>query len=350
MIFLPEQLLARNTRLSVSFGGTDISDDIAPYLLSLVYTDDSDDMADDLKITLLDRGKLWLQHWLQSATQAAAGEKLTVSASILPQNWQQNPPLQTGNFELDSISVSGPPAVITIACASLAFSGSLRQTKKYKVWKNCSLRDILQQITAGAGWDCMFLSSHNPTYDRIEQNRQSDINFLRKLCQDAGISIKPTDGKIVLYEQQQFESQPPVRVIPYGPDGLYTKFKLDSGSANARYRSCRVRYSDPATGNLIEGSAEDPNVSGDQCLELSAKVSSPGEAEQYARKQLRLHNKFARTATFSFPGDTRLLAGNTVLLQGWGGWDGKHIITQAVHSVSNSGYTTQIKIRKGLPY
>ncbi len=345
-----EPLSARNTRLSVSFGGTDISSELWPYLLSLTFTDDTDDMADDLKITLQDRGKLWLEHWLRSAVEAAASEKLAVSASILPQNWQDNPPLHTGAFELDSISASGPPSVITIACASLAFSGSLRQTKKYKVWKNCSLRDIVQEITARAGWNCMFLSSHNPTYDRVEQNRQSDINFLRKLCQDAGISIKPTDGKIVLYEQCEFEARDPVRVIRNGSNGLYTKFKLESGSANSRYASCRVRYLNPASGMCIEGHAEDPDVSGDQCLELSAKVASSGEADAYAKKQLRLHNKFSKTADFTFPGDTRLLAGNTVLLQDWGGWNGKYIITQAIHSVSHSGYTTRIRIRKGLDY
>jgi len=40
-----------------------------------------------------------------------------------------------------------------------------------------------------------------------------------------------------------------------------------------------------------------------------------------------------------------LLAGNTVELKGWGAWDGKYIIKQAKHTVSKSGYTTQISLR-----
>jgi phage protein D len=42
-------------------------------------------------------------------------------------------------------------------------------------------------------------------------------------------------------------------------------------------------------------------------------------------------------------------AGVTVMLEGWGGWDGKYIVKQAVHAVDSSGgYTTQIKLRRVL--
>lgn len=42
------------------------------------------------------------------------------------------------------------------------------------------------------------------------------------------------------------------------------------------------------------------------------------------------------------------MAGCTVMLSGWGAWDGKYIIKQAKHSVSHSGYTTQITLRRSL--
>jgi len=45
-----------------------------------------------------------------------------------------------------------------------------------------------------------------------------------------------------------------------------------------------------------------------------------------------------------------LVAGVTVMLKGWGGWDGKYIVTKAVHTVGGSGYTTQISLRKVLGY
>ena len=73
-------------------------------------------------------------------------------------------------------------------------------------------------------------------------------------------------------------------------------------------------------------------------------------AQALAKKSLRLHNKLAKTAVFTLPGDVGLVAGVTVELRGWGGWDGKYIITKAVHTVGRGGYTTQISIRKVLGY
>lgn len=345
---MAEKVLARRTSVAVMFGGTDITQDIRPYLLNLTYTDDADDLADDLKIDVQDRDGVWMEQWLTEAVEAAAGGALSMSAVIKPENWKKNGELKTGVFELDSVDASGPPAVVTIRGASLAFSRDTRQTKKSKVWKNYTLSGIAAEIAAGGGMRCMYESGQSRSYDRVEQTKQSDIDFLKKLCQDAGISIKATDGILVLYDQEEYEAKEPVLTIEKGEKGGYTKYKLASGSADTRYARCRVRYMDPNTGTCIEGTAEDGDVSGDQCLEITARVGSAGEAAALARKQLRAHNKMAKTAVFTLPGDVGLVAGVTVRLKGWGGWDGKYIVTRAVHTVNSGGYTTQIKMRKVL--
>lgn len=347
---MADRVLARRTAVSIAIGGTDITADIKPYFRSLTYTDDADDMADDLKIEVQDRDGVWMEHWLQEAVEAAAGGKLSMSAVITPENWMKSGSLKTGAFELDGVDASGPPATVSIKGASLAFSGSLRQTKKTKAWEHYTLSGIASEIAAGGGMGCMYESSTNPSYNRVEQTRQSDIDFLKKLCQDAGISIKATDGKIVLYDQATYEAKAPVLTIEKGAKGGYIKYRLSSGSADTQYSKCRVSYMDPATGTCIEGTAEDGDVSGDQCLEITAKVSSVGEAQTLAKKHLRLHNKLAKTAVFTLPGDVGLVAGVTVQLKGWGGWNGKYIITRATHTVGSGGYTTQIRIRKVLNY
>ena len=80
--------------------------------------------------------------------------------------------------------------------------------------------------------------------------------------------------------------------------------------------------------------------------EVTAKVASIAEAQTLAAKQLRLHNKYSRTATFTFPGDPSKVAGVTATLEGWGAWDGKYIIKQSKHSLGSSGYTTQTVLRR----
>lgn len=346
---MSDQVLSRRTEVSITFGGTDITQDIKPYFLELSYTDDMDDMTDDLKITVQDRDGVWMEQWLTEAVEAAAGEKLSIRAVIFPKYWANSATLDTGAFELDSVDASGPPSTVTINATSLAFSGSLRQTKKSKAWENYKLSGIASEIAAGNGMGCLYESESNPSYDRVEQTKQSDIAFLKKLCQDAGISIKATDGKLVLFDQEAYEAKAPVRTIEKGKGG-YTKYKLESGSADTKYAKCRVRYLNPATGTCIEGTAEDADVSGEQCLEITAKVGSIGEAQTLAKKMLRLHNKLALTGTITTQGDVGLVAGVTVQLKGWGGWDGKYLVTQATHTIGTGGYTTQIRIRKVLSY
>ena len=341
---------ARRTEISVAFDGTDITKDLKPYFLSLVYTDDEDDLADDLKIEVQDRDGVWMERWLTQAVEAAAGDRLSISAVIEKRHWTRGGRLKTGAFELDSVDASGPPTVVSINATSLAFSRSMRQTRKSKAWKNYTLSGIAAEIASGGGMGCVYESSKNPSYGRVEQTRQSDIDFLKKLCQDAGISLKATDGKIVLYDQAQYEAKAPVRTIEKGERGGYVKYKLSSGSAETQYARCRVRYMDPATGTCIEGTAEDGGISGEQCLEITAKVGSAGEAQTLAMKHLRLHNKMAKTAVFTLPGDVGLVAGVTVMLKGFGGWDGKYIVTRATHTVGGGGYTTQIRTRKALGY
>lgn len=64
--------LARRSSVQVSFAGTDITNSITPYLLSLVYTDNEENEADDLQIRLQDREDVWLTSWLNEAIDAAS--------------------------------------------------------------------------------------------------------------------------------------------------------------------------------------------------------------------------------------------------------------------------------------
>lgn len=195
----------------------------------------------------------------------------------------------------------------------------------------------------------LYESAIDPYYDRVEQVKTSDISFLSAICHNAGISLKATSNILVLFDQSAYEAKAPVKTIRRG-DGSYTKYKLAMGKADTQYASCRVSYS--GSGRCIEAIAyvEDYKEDSDknQQLEITARVGSHAEAMALAEKQLRLHNKYARTATFTLHGDPDMLAGVTVSLADWGSWDGKYIVKQAKHTVGSSGYTTVVTLRRVL--
>lgn len=305
---MSNERLARRTKAKVLFAGTNISEDIAPYLLSLDYLDAGEGESDDLTIKLQDRDGLWMFHWLEEAVEKAAAGKLKIQADIIQENQKSDGKdvrLPCGDFELDCVQASGPPSVVVMKATALGYSGSMRRTGKTRVWQNCSLSAIAKQLAAAG-------------------------------------------GEIILFDERVYEAKPPSLILKKGGGG-YLKYNLKTGSAGTQYASCRVRYVNPDTGQCIEGIAKvsDYNAESEtnQQLEIHEKADSPGEAKTLAEKHLRLRNKYAKTAVFTHPW---IAVGQTVQLDGWGGFSGKYFICQAKHSLDQGGYTTEITMRKCL--
>lgn len=279
---------------------------------------------------------------------------LSIQAAILRCNWNgdgKDTMLNCGQFELDSVQASGPPNTIAIKATSLPYSSTIRQMKKSKAWEGYYLSGIAGEMAGAAGMAVIYESGNDPYYDRVEQITQTDITFLQTLCHNAGLSLKVANNILVLFDQADYEKKDAVFTIAYGSTG-YTKWRLNTGEAEVKYTSCRVSYTKPS-GEVVQGTAyvEDykSNDDNNQCLEITAAVANAGEAKALAEKKLREHNKFELTAAFTLPGNPTLTAGRTVMLRGWGMWNGKYMIKQAKHTVDGSGgYTTQISLRRVL--
>ncbi|NBK80144.1 hypothetical protein D5272_16580 [bacterium D16-76] len=351
---MTDQILARRTGIEIAVDGVNITKHIRQYLLGLKYTDCEEGEADDLQLTLQDREGVWAGGWLDGMIKAAASAKgLKLKAALVQRQWKGKGDhwLDIGIFDLDSVEASGPPAVVVLKASALPFSGAVRQTKKTRSWEHYSLHGIAKEIAVNNGMGCAIYAAANPSYDRAEQRRQTDIEFLSKLCKDAAASLKVTNNTLVLFDQREYEKQLPITTIRRGKGG-YLSYRFSATSAGTQYDSCRVSYTDPAVGKVIEGIAKsedyDEEAKNHKQLEITARAQSPGEAQALAENHLRLHNKFAKTARFSFPGDAGMVAGVTVMLEGWASFDGKYLISRAVHTVNASGYTTDIELRKVL--
>lgn len=289
-----------------------------------------------------------------SSPTGSASVGMSIRASIVRRNWRsdgQDERLECGQFELDSVDAEGPPDTITFRAAALLFTASIRETLKSKSWENYRLSGIVKEIAGKNQMSAMFKSDYDPLYKRKEQSKESDIAFLRRLCQDAGLSLKVTDRTLVVFDSAEYEKQTPVLTIRRG-DGSYTERHLRVGSAATQYQSCRVSYNDPETGRKIEGVEKvpdyDANAENNRQLEITAKVDSAGEAKALAKKRLRMANRYAKTGSFNMSGNPALVAGVTVELDGWGPWSGKYVISQARHEIGAGGYTTGIEIRRCL--
>lgn len=351
---------ARRTDVRISFDGTDISGEIGEYLISLSFVDNEEDEADDLQLTLHDRDGIWLQEWLSGMIHAAGSEYKRgdtlpdringMEASIRTTDADGNESItDCGFFRLDTVKVSSAASTVIIKGISLGYTG-IRKTENDKAWENYSLKGIAEEIAEKAGLGVLYECDSDPAYKRLEQAKQTDIAFLKKLCQDAGYSLKIAANKIVIFDQRKYEKIDAATTIRFG-DGSYSKYNLSTTDGDVAYAMCVVRYADPATGKVIEGKAYsedyDEESEENEILRITGqKVSSQREAEELAANALKLRNKFERSASFTMPGSPLLCAGLTVQLEGFGFWNGKYMISSAKHDVGTSGYSTQISLRK----
>lgn len=274
-----------------------------------------------------------------------------ISASIIRKNFNSDGKdmvLDCGTFNVDTVQINGPPSKITIKATSLANTSTVRAVKKNRAWEKISLKQIAESIAKQNGLSCYFSGDYDPIYDRKEQVDESDICFLQGLCKAAGISLKVTNGTIILFNEAQYEKKDPVQTFELGKANILT-YSLSDGTSDTTYSSCHVSYTDSKTGKTIEYTytPRKDNPGTGEVLEINEKVSDREEARKLAMKRLRQKNKNRFSVSLKVIGDPLCVSGNTVEIKGFGDFDGKYIISQAVHTVSN-GYTTSLKMRRCL--
>jgi phage protein D len=286
----------------------------------------------------------------ETMTDSGGIKGAEISAVIIQRNWfsdGKDKVLDCGTFEVDGLDASGPPTKITIKGTSIPYKSSVRTQKKSKAWEKIKLSAIANEIAAASGLKCMFESDYDPLYSRVEQVQESDIVFLQRLCKNAGISLKATARIIVLFDAAAYEQKDAVRSIIKGSSDVLS-YRFGTKFNDTAYSSCHVTYTDPATSETIEYTYKPENAEGNgQVLEVNEKVTSKEEARQLAMKRLRQKNKAEFTAEFTLVGDLDLVAGVTVMVSGYGMFDGKYIIETATHQLTG-GYNVSLKLRRVL--
>lgn len=335
--------------------GKDISEDVSKYLISMSYTDNLSDAADDVTLTLEDRAQLWMEDWFPE------GEGNMLDITIHTYNsgtlWNGEAVFAVGKFEIDEVEVVGFPSTVQIKGVSVTGASSLRGTQRNQTWEKISVwkcaADICERNNLSLIWDC----EENPNLDHVEQADESDLSFLQKICKDNGMSLKIMAEKIAIFDDAKYEAQDPIITV-YKPG---TKVALDDKtmplhwltSYNMRaktrdtYGSCRVKYQKGEKKEVIEGSFTIPGKEKGRVLFVREQVENTAEAERLAKKKLREANKEEVTGSFATIGNTALAAGTTIELKNFGKFDGKYLMTKVSHNVA-ANYTTSVDIRRCL--
>lgn len=330
---------ARYAAVNCLYNGKDISADLAAFMKSFSVREVLSGEADSAEITLEDREELWQGDWMPDR-----GALLDVKMSV--GNWEAPGDFRTlplGKFEVDEITNTGPPNEAKIRLVSIPNASNLRSVEKTRAWEKTKLSRIIKDIADGAEMESYYDAEEDPIQERAEQSEETDLSFLQKLCKDAGLALKITDKKIVVFDISKYEQADPVMQITKGQQSVLS-FECRT-TIHDIYKACHVKYKHAQQDEMIDYTFTDPKRKEGQTLQVNEKVDSLEEAEKLAKKKLHEKNLEEVAVSLTMVGNFALLASNTVQLVGWHTYDGKYLIMRSTHDIGN-GYTTKIELRR----
>jgi len=332
----------RRVELIVHYLGQNISQDLKPYLSQFSYTD-NEGKSDDIQITLQDRDKKWQDPWLPRKGD-------TITAKIRTHNWSKEgevSQLDCGTFHVDDIGFKGPPDAITIKALSIPFNKGGKSSKKTRAWENVGLATIASDIATTTGLSLIF-DAPNHFYDRVDQSRETDLAFIKRLAKKEGISVKVTKEQLVLYDEFTYESKSSIRTFTRGEQAI-ASYDFKETAAEEQYQKVEVRYFDDTKKKELKYTYDVPGIEKGPTYKVNKRVKNLGEAMRWAKAEARRKNKGAKTGKLSLMGDVELVQGLTIQIKGFGAFDGKYFIKSSAHRVGNK-YTTDIDLREVLGY
>ncbi len=319
----------RRASVIMAYNGADATGSINPELTSFTYTDVASGSSDSINVELTDPEKRWLNAWFPEK-----GDKLVPSIST--QDWGiGGGSFQCGTFMIDDFSFSGgPPVRLSISALAVPTESSFKTTKRTITYEDATLQEIAQEVADRAGVSLEY-EADSVDIDTVEQNKQTDLEFVSNLVKDNGLCIKIYNEKIVIFDIAKYEAK--------GPKLTLTPLDFEPGwSFNSTlegiYTGVKYQYTDNTTGCTYTVEAGD----GDRILTAdSPTAANLSEAMRYALSAVNEANRSAQTISVTIMAQPGLIATDCIQISGLGKIDGKYYVEQIEHSVG-SGYKMAI--------
>lgn len=331
----------RKSKFKVVYDGKDITQDITANVTGLTYSDNSEKEADDIEISIEDVEAFWRNSWYPTK-----GSKISLSIGYDTDTLL----VDCGTFEIDEITISGPPDVISIKAIAAGFKGGIR-TKKSKSFENQTLKQIAQYVANQNGLTLVGKIA-NVNFTRVTQNRESDVSFLARVALEYGYLFSIRDKQMIFTSMTEIENGQPVLSIDRSQLSRYSI----KDKTSETYQAANVSYHNPGDGKIKGATVQTlsnkddvtyKQIASNDTLAVRTKAETPAQADAKASAALHYKNSNQREGTLSMEGSPLMLAGNNFMLTGLGELSGKYYIKKSTHRIEKGGgYTTTIDIKQ----
>ena len=330
---------ARQPKFKIRYEGKDITADLSEYLISVDYIDKARGESDELQIVLADPDGLWRNEWWPTK-----GDKLNLDFGY------DDAITDAGTFTIDEIEVNGPPDVVYIKGVASWITTAMR-THESKAYEGQTLKQIAEAVA----------KKHNLQLvgriltlriARSTQNRESDLEYLKRLADEFGYQFSIKGDKLVF--ESIFEIEKGLPVVTLDREDLMSYSLRDK--ALQTYKQAKVKYHDPKEKKVVEASVTDVENAGGESfnektaadtLEIRTKTEDKAQAEQKAKVALYRSRSNQVEGSLSLTGNPFLVAGNNFELTNMGQLSGRYHIMESHHSITKgSGYTTSLQVKR----
>ena len=309
----------------------DVTNDIRDFVSRISYTDNIS-LVDTLEMSLDNKDGRWMREWFP-------GRDTRISLQL----GYKDDLLDCGTFRISEISFSAFPRTCSIhASSTFSKSNVTIKDKKTRVWENTTLSNIVNQIAIEHGYQPFIRYKEDPQIERLEQDNIPTSQFLAELAEKFGFTLKYYREKLVFIEWTYLENIPPSITIR---EDEVISYRIKDVPRDM-YKKAVVKYFDPKTKEEKEYVYEDPYLEYGNVHVLNERAENIKQAQAFAKAALNARNAGKVKPSLSLEGNTRMTAGLTVELMGFGIYDGRYIIDKAVHSIDSGGYTTEVELRR----
>lgn len=329
---------ARYAEVEITYEGKDITTPINEYLKEFTYKDIASGGSDNISLSMHDINRQWMDSWMPNK-----GDRM--SGSLVLHNWDSNNTidrLYCGEFELDDMSFSGRPLSCKLKAASIPRDVPFDTQLRTKTWENVSIQQIAREIAGRASVE-LYYEADDILIEILEQNEQTDCQFLFSVCEDYGLAMKLYANKIIIFDEEIYESRASVCSID---ESDMIKWDYTSTVAGT-YTGANVRFTDPNNEEeymvVIGG--------GSRILEINENTDSIEDAERKGIAKLNNENKKAITMSVTIKANIRALSGTCVYITGLGSViNGKYYVEEAEFTKSgSSACQTKLTMHRVVP-
>ena len=231
---------ARNIRVIVIFNKVDISDEIAHSISSLNYTDNSKNAIDDLEIELENLDYRWLKEWYPD-------ENAQLLVGIHEELENETNFLDLGTFYVDEPTFEDQK--LTLKCLALPLDQNIRDQKNSVAWEKVTLKELVMQIANKHEMNAE-LYAENVFFERLDQNKETDLAFINRVVKEIGLNMKVSDDKIIIFDDEEMEKNDTIEVFNI-KDYRIRSFSLKKKNKEI-YDKVEVSYYDPDKKKVVK--------------------------------------------------------------------------------------------------